>query len=746
MITGYAQPIAAAPDDRISLKLGASESTVAAVSVVRLGVAGTDPTPSVDSFETPGTVSLGWPETAVGSYVEIEDPAGSLGSLSSFTLCAFVFRRRHVGAATIAGCCSDGEPGGYALEVDPEGRPRLRVGAEAGDATLLGQEPLRPGVWHALAATFDGESGEAVVWNRELRSLASSTVSEVTRTASGGGMILAAGLIPAPAPASAPFALAARAPNRGVRASSHFTGKLAAPGVAARALSAAELAAWSNGGPLPDTVAAWDFAAEITDRGVPSSGITDLGPLGFSGRCVNLPARAMTGPWWSGRNHCFLDAPEEFDAIHFHAQDLEDAGWPTSFEITVPEAAASGIFAVRLAGENGEEGIVPFFVSPRRGSEKSVGLLLPTHSYLAYANNRTPYTADGSQAIIGHATVLGRLDLELDEHPELGQSLYDIHADGSGVCHASWRRPILDLDPDHQSFISGSQWQFNADLRLCEWLAHEDIAYDLLTDEDIDREGIDLLGRYRVIVTGSHPEYVTETGLDSIGGFVRAGGRLMYMGANGYYWVTATHPDKPHLIEMRRGIAGSRAWESEPGESYLAFTGEMGGTWRHRGRAPQRLVGVGFSAEGFDRSSYYLRLPDSFDPRAAFIFAGVDEEGPIGDFGEIGDGAAGLELDRYDAELGSPEDALLLATSVDHTENYLGLVEEIFFNAPGFGGTLNPSVRADMTYFKNDADGAVFTTGSIAWTSSLSHDGYDNDVARITGNVLRQFAGDGPLP
>jgi N,N-dimethylformamidase len=33
----------------------------------------------------------------------------------------------------------------------------------------------------------------------------------------------------------------------------------------------------------------------------------------------------------------------------------------------------------------------------------------------------------------------------------------------------------------------------------------------------------------------------------------------------------------------------------------------------------------------------------------------------------------------------------------------------------------------------------VFATSSIAWSGSLSHDGYDNDVSRITANVLNRF-------
>jgi N,N-dimethylformamidase len=48
-------------------------------------------------------------------------------------------------------------------------------------------------------------------------------------------------------------------------------------------------------------------------------------------------------------------------------------------------------------------------------------------------------------------------------------------------------------------------------------------------------------------------------------------------------------------------------------------------------------------------------------------------------------------------------------------------------------------VRADMVYFEGPNGGAVFSTGSISWCGSLSHNGYDNNVSRITENVLRNF-------
>ncbi len=62
--------------------------------------------------------------------------------------------------------------------------------------------------------------------------------------------------------------------------------------------------------------------------------------------------------------------------------------------------------------------------------------------------------------------------------------------------------------------------------------------------------------------------------------------------------------------------------------------------------------------------------------------------------------------------------------------------EDFEFTFDGIGGTEHPDVRADLTYFETSGGGAVFATSSIAWSGSLSHCGYDNDVSRITATVL----------
>ncbi len=143
----------------------------------------------------------------------------------------------------------------------------------------------------------------------------------------------------------------------------------------------------------------------------------------------------------------------------------------------------------------------------------------------------------------------------------------------------------------------------------------------------------------------------------------------MYLGGNGFYWRIAYHETLPGVLELRRAEDGIRDWVAEPGEYYHSFTGEYGGLWTRLGRPVQGLVGIGMAGQGFDVSGYYRRTEASRDRRAAFIFEGVDDD-VIGDFGTIGGGAAGIEVDRHDRKLGSPPHTLIVATSEGLSDSY----------------------------------------------------------------------------
>ncbi len=516
-----------------------------------------------------------------------------------------------------------------------------------------------------------------------------------------------------------------------------FSGKLALPAVYEGLLDEADVTALAGSGAqpaVPDGLLAWwDLSRRMGDFGI--EGGTATSPDGV---LVNGPTRGVTAHNWDGSCYEWRHAPSLYGAVHFHDDDVDDAGWAPTCSVTLDDDLPSGVYALRLRA-GAVEDHVPFFVGARAGHEQDVALVLPTASYMAYANEHSS-TLESVQALAGHTPAVQPMDMLLMEHPEFGLSMYDHHGDGSGVSLSSRRRPIVGMRPRHRYNLLGT-WQFPSDLYLVDWLQHRGHGFDILTDDDLHRDGLAALQPYKVVLTGTHPEYTSERMLDAYEGYVAGGGNVMYMGGNGFYWVVSFHPEHPWLMEVRRGETGVRAWTGEPGETTHSTTGEKGGLWRFRGRPPQKLFGTGFTSEGYGGAFPYRRMPDSRRPEMAWVFAGVDFDEPIGDFGLVGGGAAGQEIDRADVALGTPPQTYLLASAQELNDSYLTVPEDSGSIMAGAGGTENPNVRADMTLYRTRDGGGVFATSSIAWSGALSHADYANNIAKITGNVLDRFRG-----
>jgi N,N-dimethylformamidase len=218
--------------------------------------------------------------------------------------------------------------------------------------------------------------------------------------------------------------------------------------------------------------------------------MVDLAPGKHHGWTMQMPTRAVKGVRWNGTVQRWLDDPSQYAAIHFHEDDLVDAGWSPDISWTVPADLPSGVYAVKLA-LGGSEEYVPFFVRPSRQHSKArIAYLASTATYLAYANQRLGF----SGGIFGDSKPRNPDDAYLLNHPEVGSSLYEYHADGSGVHFSSRLRPILNMKPKTIT------WSFNADTNITNWLKGIEEAFDVITDEDLHREGAELLRDYRVVM------------------------------------------------------------------------------------------------------------------------------------------------------------------------------------------------------------------------------------------------------
>ena len=718
-ITGYCDPLSVRPGGRLEFKVCCYDAGTYQAEMVRL-IGGDDSEGGIGVIEElldasftneyPGRYQM----IHRGSYGQVEIKSRLL-ELESITLQALIY-------PTLPGQQPQvimGQQGGFNLCLDKEGALAATL---AGKILASTGKPVRRHQWLFVGVSYNGETGRLFLAQWPL------AVSPGDRAISAKASLeVCAGVGETISSSEAPFLFASGGE------SNFFNGKIDRPRLAKRALSSAEmelLCAYEvPAGLASDVLGAWDFGSNITTDGFLDKSTTDL-----KGILFNLPTRGVTGHNWDGSEHNWRYAPEQYGAAHFHEDDLYDAGWKTDFSYAIPDDLPSGIYAARLRhGEDLDR--IPFFVLPPKGQATAdAAFLVPTASYIAYANTRQRLQPN---LIFGSGLPERVNDAFLASHPEVGGSLYDLHQDRSGIHHSSRLRPVLNMKPG-----DNRPWGLPADLNVVAWLNAIDQKFDVITDEDLHSEGAELLKPYRCIITGSHPEYHSTAMLDGIGNYLDQGGRLMYLGGNGFYWRIGLRDDKLGVIEVRRAEDGTRAWMSPVGEYYQSFNGEYGGLWRRNGRPPNRLVGIGFAAQGFDRSAFYERQAGADNPRAAFALAGVGDD-PIGNFGSIGGGAAGEEIDRWDTREGTPLHTLVLARASNFGEDMLRTKEDFLSTMPPFD---DPNVRADMVFFECPMGGAVFSTGSITWVSSLAHNNYNNNVAQITGNVLRRFLDIEPFP
>lgn len=710
-LTGYVDRWSAKPGERLRFMVSSAEGRPYRLRFVRLLCA--DPNPAGPGYrevamptpldgERPGRAQAAW----LGSFGVAEVGPVAAGELR---LSATIWPTRP--GAGVQGVLAV-RVGGWvlALAVGPGGGAMAMV-LGGGGAMVSAEVPCRllARRWSDVSAVL-GADGRLRVEQRPHRPLGDAGVAEAVTAPGPGGV--------------ATCFIAALPPDGEGPARAHFNGKIEPPRVEAGA----------------GVVAAWDFS-----RGIGTQVAEDVGGRGAHARLVNLPTRAMTGSRWSGAVHDWRQAPEQYGAIHFHDDDQGPLGWEESFALDVPRDWPSGFYAAHLCNAAGED-FIPFIVRPAVPSADVV-LLVPTFSYQVYGC----YVRPGRGAeISARAAAWGALAETPDMNPGFGLSTYNHHSDGSGVSLATQHRPMLDTRPRQFSLMdpvlggSGTA-RWVADCYIDQWLLGLGVGHDVITDHDLHAEGAAALAPYRVVVTGQHTEYHSERMMQAFETHLGQGGRLIYLGGNGFYWRAEPSSEDAGVLEVRRAEGGIRVWETMPGESYHAFGGGYGGLWRRIGRSGHALVGIGFSVQGRHLGFPYRFTAGIGDGRVAFMRAGLEvEEGQVfGDAGFMGGGAAGFELDSVNPAYGTPAHALVVAKGVVIHPDYGWVNEDMLTHR-------HPRPRedwscADMTFFETGAGGAVFSVGSMTYAGSLLVAGGMSVLGVLTGNVVRRFADPAPF-
>lgn len=520
----------------------------------------------------------------------------------------------------------------------------------------------------------------------------------------------------------------------GQRLNRFYNGKIENPRLLSNDTEASHTSQPSFSASESEVVASWDFSIDIS-----SQKIRDVGKLELHGDLINCPARAMKGSNWSGAEMCWRHAPEEYGAIHFHDDDIADCNWETDFSFAVPVDFRSGMYSMRLECDEEVEDI-PFYVRPLTGQPQSkICVIIPTFTYTVYTNQARSVDPDLYKKIVEER---GLRPWNPDLITEYGLSTYNYHHDGSGIAYSTFLRPSLTMRPNYmticRTYAGSGMRHLPADTHLFAWLEHLDQPFDTITDHDLHEHGAELLNPYQVVIAPTHPEYHTSETLDAISGYIKGGGKFMYLGGNGFYWKVAINKDLPGVVEIRRAEGGIRIWASEPGEYYNSLDGGYGGLWLRNGRPPQKLVGVGFTVQGDFEGTYYRKSMD-LDKTYDWVFEGIDEQ-ILGDFGLCGGGAAGFELDRADADLGTPENAVILARSENNPEHFVLVPEEILTHlSTRHGAPASELMHSDIVLFETENGGRVFSVGSITYCGSLPWNHFDNNISKLTQNVLNRF-------
>ncbi|MDB5389448.1 MAG: hypothetical protein JWM11_5094, partial [Planctomycetaceae bacterium] len=175
------------------------------------------------------------------------------------------------------------------------------------------------------------------------------------------------------------------------------------------------------------------------------------------------------------------------------------------------------------------------------------------------------------------------------------------------------------------------------------------------------------------------------------------GGKLLYLGGNGLN-CEVEFPDPSRMVVHN-------------GDERVRIERGLESRFHTRAESEANLLGVVFTYDGIMTSAPYEVLAADHWVFQATQLQNGQTFGTRSLHKRCSGGASGHETDKISPS--SPKNIVRLAKGQN----------------PDNGG-------ADLTLYETPSGGAVFSTGSITWTSSLL---VDADVSRITANVLLKY-------
>lgn len=278
-------------------------------------------------------------------------------------------------------------------------------------------------------------------------------------------------------------------------------------------------------------------------------------------------------------------------------------GWKPSAGLNIPLDWPSGIYtALFLSGQGPREML---FVVRAAEPRANCLVTIATNTYAAYNN-------------VG------------------GKSMYDhLSTDRLRAALVSFNRPLT------ESLGNYHLW----DHFFVQWLEAEGYRFDYCINTDLDHDP-NLLEAYRCNLRIGHDEYNSRDELESVDRFVNAGGNLLVMSGNAFWWLVEPFSDlSGYRCEKRTSL-------DDPDQTWM---------WNEIAALRQRLLGVSYT------SMVHQKTPDPkvFRADTAGDFGYFRVERPDHWLFDGTDTARGDVFGRDDSVVGPETDAPFLAFGAD---------------------------------------------------------------------------------